>query len=261
MGSSSGPGTPVQYAPRTGVLPTLASTPLGVLAVIAAGLPLVSEPRVVTRAIPLAESGRPEPALILEYDLSVSSFDVGATTQAIWQGNLLTGAVVDVYAAQRFGTVRGAHATVVTPDGNRDELGGGFGNAVRNQLFDDPPALLGELAAEAGAEFGLRDVQASTVQAIQPAVVLIATTATPVESANALNQHGALAKLVGGPINHLEGLYLELRNAAGTPLYAVGKAPRAAAGNTWADPSLGLNVGRRRMPPSRTPSQAGVGRS
>jgi hypothetical protein len=82
-----------------------------------------------------------------------------------------------------------------------------------------------------------------TVRAIQPAVVLIATTDTPESSVNAVRQHGALDKLLGCPRKHLEGDYLELRDATGALLYASGAARRAAAGNWFVDPSLGIRIG------------------
>jgi hypothetical protein len=188
MATRLGPGIPVQYAPRSGELPTLASTPDGVVAVIGSGLPLVLDARVETQMVQLYESALskpPEPALVLEYDLSVVSFEPGARPQVLWQGHLFAGAVADVYEVRGFGTIHGTYATLVTPEGNREYVGGGLGNTMPNQLFDDPPAWLGENAAKAGAEFGLQDVQVSTVRAIQPSVVLIATTDTPTESVNA----------------------------------------------------------------------------
>ena len=241
-------GGPVQYAPRTGELPTLAPTPDGVVAAIASGLPLVLAARVETQLVQLFESAlsRPlEPGLVLEYDLAVASFEPGAHPQAFWQGHLLAGAVADVYEVRGFGMIHEARATLVTPEGNRQLVGGGFGNTVPNQMFDDPPASLGEIAAGAGAQFGLRDVQAATVRAIQPAVVLIATTDTPVASVNAVRHRGAVDKLLGCPRRHLEGDYLELRDPAGTILYASGAARRAAAGISYVDPSLGITIGHR----------------
>jgi hypothetical protein len=200
--------------------------------------------------VPLFESKPAEPSLVLEYELSVASFEPGAATQAAWQGNLLAGAVADVYEVRGFGMIREARGTLVTPEGSRQNVGGGFGNTVPNQLFDDPPASLGEIAAREGAQLGLRNVQTSTVRAIQPAVVLIATTDTPAASVNATRHRGPLDKLVGCPAKHLEGVYLELRHAAGTPLYASGAARRAAAGNWFVDPSLGIKIGHG---PPRTP--------
>ena len=234
----------MQYAPRTGELPTLASTPDGVVAAIASGLPLVLDARVVTRLVPLFESEPPEPAPVLEYDLSVASFAPGASAQSAWQGHLLAGAVADVFEVRGFGMIREARGTLVTPEGSRQNVGGGFGNTVPDQLFDDPPASLAEIAAREGAQLGLRNIPTSTVRAIQPAVVLIATTDTPAASVNAVREQGALDKLLGCPRKHLEGDYLELRDASGTILYASGAARRAAAGNWFVGPSLGIRVGR-----------------
>jgi hypothetical protein len=248
--ATKSPGRPVQYAPRTGELPTLASTPDGVVAAIAAGLPLVLDARVVTGPVQLFESRAPEPALVLEYDLGVASFEPGAGTQASWQGHLLAGAVADVYEVRGFGTIREVRATLVTPEGSRQKIGGGFGNTVPDQLFDDPPASLGEIAAREGAQLGLRSVRVSTVRAIQPAVVLVATTDTPLASVNAVRQRDVVDQLLGCPRKHLEGNYLELRDSADKLVYASGEARRAAAGNWFVDPSLGIEIGHR---PSRTP--------
>ena len=240
-------GRPVQYAPRTGQLPTLASTWDGVVVAIGSGLPLVLDARVETQLVQLFESALskpPEPALVLEYDLGVASFEPGAATQAEWQGHLLAGAVADVFEVRGFGMIREARGTLVTPEGSRQSVGGGFGNTVPNQLFDDPPASLDEIASREGAQLGLRNIQVSTVRAIQPAVVLVATTDTPAASVNAVRQRGALDKLLGCPRKHLEGDYLELRDAAGTILYASGAARRAATGKWFVDPALGIKIGR-----------------
>jgi hypothetical protein len=172
-----------------------------------------------------------EPGLVLECDLGVASLGSGtANVQALWQGHLLAGAVADVYEVRRFDRICRVRLTFVAPDGSRDPVGGGLGSTVPNQLFDDPPASLEEIATKAGAEFGLRNIQASTMRALRPAVALTATTDTPAESVNAVRQRGALDKLLGCPRSHLEGDYLELRDGAGNPLYASGGARRAGAG-------------------------------
>jgi hypothetical protein len=238
----------VQYAPRTGELPTLASTPDGVVAAIAAGLPLVLDARVVTGLVQLFES-RP---LSLRWcsNTTWASRVSNLAPVASWQGHLLAGAVADVYEVRGFGTIREVRATLVTPEGSREDIGGGFGNTVPNQLFDDPPTSVGEIAAREGAQIGLRSVRASTVRAIQPAVVLVATTDSPLASVNAVRQRGVVDKLLGCPRKHLEGNYLELRDSADKLVYASGEARRADAGNWFVDPSLGIDIGHG---PPRTP--------
>ena len=230
---------PIQIAPRRGPIPAVAGTPVRVVSTIAARLPLVASARVVTGAIPVSDEGKAtRKAHVLEYDLRVSSFGGSAISEAIWQGSLLSGAVADEYCARGFGTIEEARGTLVAPNGMRRPVGGGLGNVFHDQVFDDVPVSIGATVTNAAARFGLRDVEVSTVQGLQQAIVIHTTTDTPARTVAELSRSGVDA-LLGGPPQRFEGVYLEVRDPSGKPLYVFESASRDGEGGGWLTPSLG----------------------
>lgn len=235
---SGGDGAPVQFAPQTGSVPLVAGTPAEVVTALAARLPLVSNARVVTTAIP-AEDGSSANGLVLKYDLLVPSFGGASIAKASWEGDLLTGAVLDEYATRGLGSLAEAEATLVDPSGAEQPIGGGFGNVVPNQVFNDVPSSFGAQVAAAAGQFGLTHVSVTTIQGLQAAPVIIGTTNQPQSTVSALEQPSAVDTLLGGPPTQFEGTYLEVRDTAGNPIYIAATAARNGSSTVWADPSVG----------------------
>jgi hypothetical protein len=237
--ATPGDGAPVQFAPQRGQIPFLAGSASDVLKVIASRLPLVANARLVTEAIP-GEEGSSTTGNVLEYDLLVPGFNGAAIAKASWEGDLLTGALIDEYAARGLGSIVETNATLVDPSGARQPIGGGFGNVVSDQIFASVPNSLADQVAAGAAQFGLHSVSLSRVQGLQEAPVIVATTDQPRETASALEQPSALASLLGGPPSMYEGLYIEVRDTSGAPVYIAATASRAGASTVWIAPSLGV---------------------
>ena len=171
-------------------------------------------------------------------------------TKALWEGNLLAGAVADEYAARGFGQIVGASATLVATDGREQPVGGGIGHVVPDQVFDDVPSSIAATVARGGATAGLRNVAVSKVRGLQEALVVSATTDNPAQTAAALAQPGGLRSVLGGAPTRFEGVYLEVRNAAGDLVYITAAAPRAGASTFWIAPGLGVAPRGRFTAPS-----------
>jgi len=237
-------GAPVQYSPSRGALPTVPGSPEEILSYLARNLTSISAPRIVIDHIP-TENGQQsdETGQFLRYDLAVPSFDGGDSTEAIWEGQLFTGAVLDVLRDRGYGVLAGAEATLVTPDGKRRPIGGGFGKAVSNQLFAVVPTDLKEQIDRAAPELGLTDVQVERLDVLQTAVVIRAT-APSEKTVNSLANSNPIERLIGRSPTDFEGSLLVVESEAGDPVYIVGGAPRAAGGIRWVDPAMGLSITR-----------------
>ena len=239
-------GEPVRVAPARGTIPAFKGSPAAGIAKLAEGLPLVSNPRVVVGTIP-AESGGPgTTGNILEYDLAVQARGGSAITKALWEGELFAGAVADEYAASGLQPIVEVHPYLVTPDGARRLAGGGVATQIHDQVFDHVPSNVGTTVAAAARGFGLRQVKVSTLTAIQNAVAIDALSDTPKAAVDALQKsdHGVLGALLGVRPGRYEGIFVEIRDAQGRPMFIDASAPRSGAGIAWADPSSGIEVGR-----------------
>lgn len=245
LNDSTEDGAPVQYSPSIGVLPTIPGSPEQVLAYLAKGLPLIANPRVVNEAIP-TEDGRQSDASgqFLYYDLAVTSFEGRDSVEAIWEGQLFTGAALDVFRDRGFGVLAGADATLVRTDGARRPIGGGFGKVVANQEFESIPPGLSERIAATAPDLGLTNVQVRNLDIVQGALVIEASTATPEKTVKSLVESNPIATLTGRSATDFEGTLLIVRNSAGSPVLIDGTAPRAAAGIRWVDPAMGVEVTR-----------------
>jgi hypothetical protein len=241
---SAGPrdGRPMRFAPAVGNIPIISGPAAAVVRRLAAKLPLIANARVVTETIPVSDEGATAALPVLEDDLHVATFYGSDIAEALWQANLLSGAVVDEFRARGFAGIAEAHGTLVTPDGQQQPIGGGFGHVEANQVFDDVPGSIATTIANAAWRFGLRSTRVSTVRALQPAVVIHTTTDTPTASVNALIHSGGLSSILGGSPTRFEGVYLEIRDTSGAPIYISATAARAGSATFWADPSLGLQM-------------------
>jgi hypothetical protein len=239
-------GQPIQVAPARGTIPAFTGSPAAGIAKLAEGLPLVSNPRVVVGTIP-AESGGPGTiGNVLEYDLAVPAFGGSAITKALWEGQLFAGAVADEYAASGLQPIVEVHPYLVTPDGSRQLAGGGVASQIHDQVFDHVPSNVGTTVAAAARGFGLRGVKVSTLTAIQNAVAIDAVSDAPKAAVDALEKsnHGVLGALLGVRPGNYEGIFVEIRDSQGRPMFIDASAPRSGAGIAWADPSSGIEVGR-----------------
>lgn len=236
-------GSPIQIAPNRGNVPMPVGPPAEVVAALAARLPLVRNARVVLSRISGEEGNTWSEGLVLEYELRVSAFEGGAIGQAIWEGDLLTGGVADVYASRGFGAIREVHAWLVTPNGQRSGTVGGVGVVVRDQVFDDFPSDVERTIAKAARLFGLRDVTVAYIQGLQRAIVITATSDHPKRDVTHLTRRRSLDVLLGRSATDFEGVFLEVKDGAGATVYSVGRAPRNGAGVSWASPELGVRTG------------------
>jgi hypothetical protein len=243
-------GAPVQLAPGAGAVPVVDGTPSQVLATLAGRLPLVSNPSVAEVTIPPAPdptaAGNPVAGLALSYDLVVDSTSGSDIGQAMWEGDLFVGAVADEFVARGFGEIVDVSGTLVTPNGARQAIGGGVGRVVREQVFDQIPGELGATVVRNAGDIGLRSVGVKTFSVLQGGVLVIdAVSDSPVADVSALLSKGGLDFLLGQSPANFEGVFLEIDDRGGNPVYTQGAAPRDGAGNWWATPSLGFNENPR----------------
>lgn len=258
LAASAGPAeqpdrSPIQFAPAVGNIPFVAGPPAVVVRTLATKLPLIANARVVSDTIPVSDAGETATVPVLEYDLRVPGLNGSDITEALWQGNLLSGALVDEFRARGFGQIAEAHGTLVSPDGQRQIIGGGFGHVAPNQVFNDIPGSIGASIAAAASRFGLRSTRVSTVSSLQSCVVVHAITDTPASSVAALIRNGGLRAILDGSPTRFEGIYLDVRDGSGAPVYISATAARAGAATFWVKPGLGVQPrGKLQRAPAAT---------
>jgi hypothetical protein len=184
-------------------------------------------------------------------DLAVDSIRDSGITKALWERDLFMGAVRDEFAAQGFGNVIDGRSTLVTPDGSRYPDGGGVSIGVpTNQVFDAAPTSA--TVASATSALGFRSAQTSTMRVLQDAVVITAVSDSPAADISAYLQKGGLQGLLGQSPMNFEGVYFEVDNTAGNPVYIADTAPRDGGGGWWADPSIGIQGDYHPVVPAST---------
>ena len=246
-------GLPGQLSPSVGNVPVIDGTPSDVLATLASRLPLVSNPATVAETVPASpDPGSPGSAvsgLKVLCDVAVDSATGSGIAKALWERDLFTGAVRDEFAARGFGSVIDGEATLVTPDGARQSAGGGVSIGVRtDQVFDAIPSDIASTINQQATSIGFRSVQVETMQVLQDVLVIHAVSDSPATDVAALRQQGGLQFLLGQPPMNFEGVYLEIDDSSGSPVYITDTAPRDGGGGWWADPSLGI-IGDAPSPP------------
>lgn len=230
----------MQVGPMRGQIAIVPGTPAQVVMTLASRLPLVRQAVVQEQTIPGEGSDAGSQALVLRYQLLVPTLVGIRRSEALWQGDLLTGAVADEYAVRGFGKIGGAFASLITPTGETADYGGAVGNVVRNQVFLDVPADIAAAVTRRAALFGLHHVHVSQVTALQTAIAIKATTGNPKRDvAHLMQRHGLSALLQRAPGSY-EGAFLEIDDASGAARYVVGYAGRNGAKLYWLDPSLGI---------------------
>jgi hypothetical protein len=163
-------------------------------------------------------------------------------TEAVWQAQLLVGAVVELAGSSRSlqSDIGYIQFSGQRPDGTviRD-LGGGMGYVARGQHFaglnDTTVAIRKSVEAGASA-LGLTVDEVTVFRALgaAPAVVLTA----PDIRAAAANLSLLEEKLFGSTPRY-EGYYLEIRGKDGKPGVFRSVSYLTGAGALWIDPSLG----------------------
>jgi hypothetical protein len=236
-------GSPAQFSPHRGDVPVLGSTPEAALHALAARFPDVASVSVSTDQFPSEDGTSTIPLRRAHILVDVPSMSVPSIAQALWESGLLAGAIASEYAQLGAESLGGAETTIVTPDGMRRVIGGGLGKAVPDQVFDSVPSGIASRVASAAASRGISNVHVTKRRVLQDALVIHASSAAPAQAAKGLQQDG-LQALLGESPSDFEGVYLELDDSAGHPMYISATAPRAAASFAWADPSLGLDIGK-----------------
>lgn len=245
------------FSPRLGEVPRIGDTRSEVIATLESRLSLVSNATVFSETVPAApdnasEHARAVSGLAVKYDLSVTSTQGADIGQALWEGDLFTGALRDEFAARGLGDVIDAYGTFVTPDGTRESAGGGVSYAVAtNQVFNAVPSDIVTTIARNAASVGLRSVQVDTLPVLQDALVIRATSDAPQTDVAALLAKGGLRFLLGENPADFEGVYLQIDDGSGAKVYDVDTAPRAGGGGFWAAPSLGIGGDYRAVPTHR----------
>jgi hypothetical protein len=223
----------------------------------------VSNPTTVAETIPPppGSDGIALSGIKVTCDLAVSSFQGAGIAKALWERDLFMGAVRAEFAAQGFGNVIDGSSTLVTPDGSKEPDGGGVSeNLPTNQVYDAiPPSLSSSIAAAASA-VGFHSVQTDVLPVIQDALVITVVSDSPSTDVATFLHKGGLAALLGQSPANFEGVYFEVDNGAGVPVYISDTAPRDGGSSWWADPSTGITGDYSATPPSdgsTTPSSDG----
>lgn len=228
----------MQFAPRVGTIKGLSGDPGVWLAAQAAKVRYVRNPSVV-RASALDGQGNE-----VSFDLTVEALTGEEITRANWEGHLFAGAVADRYRASGLDPIVAVDAALVTPDGRRQRLGGGFGSVVPSQQFRDVDLSVMQAVRTNAARLGLTDVYIETVEGLQDALVISIRAKDAGELVRGTARDGGLARsLLGSPATDYEGVYVQVSDEAGLA-YVTATAPRAGVGFAWARPDTGLSAGR-----------------
>lgn len=239
-GSQQLAATPVQFSPSRGLNEVFAGTPTEALADLQKGLPMVRNAHLGPTHVP-GTTGT-----MLALDLVVSGFVASEIGEALWERDLFAGAAADRFAASGFDPIVEVSATLISPDGARQPVGGGLGRVVRDQVFVDPPTdvpfILG-LAARA-AQIGLTNPQVSRVHGLQDALIIrMQTGSAEATTRTVVDEPQLLTELLAGPPTAYEGVFFELDDLAGTPLFITATAPRAGTAMVWVKPEFGIPLG------------------
>lgn len=229
-------GARIQVAPARGQIAPFRSSVRAGLAELSRTLPLVRNPRV--GRIDVDDVQGP----LLEFDLVVPALSGGQTAEALWQGEVFTGAAVAKLAAGGTNLVE-VQETFVAPDGSRRPIGGGLGHVVRDQVFGKAPADIAARVSANAAPFGLRDVRTEVLHGLQDAVAVHATTDDVAKAAAEIRDTpGLLADILGTRPTALEGAFLEIDDVDGKPVYVRGVAGSNGSAMVWARPGLDVSL-------------------
>ncbi len=211
------------------------ATPAGPhLATLARSLPLVKAPRL--RRIEVDGVHGP----LLEFDLAVSAFDGGEAAEALWQGEVFSGAAAARLASRGTKLVE-VQETLVAPDGTRRRIGGGIGHVVGPRAFARAPADIGSRVAVNAARAGLRSAGTEVLHGLRDAIAIhVRTDDVARTTAGIRTNPGILAALLGTAPTRYEAAFLEIDDAFGDPVYVQAVAAGNGSSMTWARPGQDL---------------------
>jgi hypothetical protein len=176
----------------------------------------------------------------LDIAMRTSSVGDGGDMAALWESDLLMGAVADLIATgpSHWDTLSGAALTELLPGGGQASAPQteGAGAIVSRQLFaDDPPEVIERRISDAAASFGLVVVSTRVLHALTAAPMVVLRTSDP----NVLRQLPQITGALFGDFPPTyEGHYLEIQDMSGHALVRLAASFRTGAGRTWTDPSV-----------------------
>lgn len=234
-------GQPIRYGVGVGAVPPFAGSPSAGVAEFVRRFPTV-ENVTVRRSETASEAG----GHVASVRLAVRSFASQDVIRAWWEAHVLVGALADTYVASGLPRLTELDATLVRPDGANERLGGGLGNVAPSQRFETIGRQLRDAVQANARGAGITGVRLTTVRGIDEALVIAGTVADPGRDVARLREAGssALTRLLDRPPGRLEGVYLEVQDRNGRPVYVEATASRAGAAIAWGDRSLGIRVGR-----------------
>ena len=238
---AGGDGAPVQFAPTTGTTPSLGRDADSIIAAVKARVPNVLSLQITSDPISNGSGNGTKNYWIAHIDIAAPADHGPDVARAMWESNLVGGALLTGFTQARLAPPFGVDMTVVTPDGARDHVGGGLGKVVPDQVFDAVTPELQTRVARNAASQGLTNVRVSTFQVVNDVIEIQATTtAPPAAAASAFYKARGLNGLLGESENNFEGVYFQLDDANGHPILIESTAPRAGGGGYWAAPSTGI---------------------
>jgi hypothetical protein len=156
-----------------------------------------------------------------------------AAVRPVWEANLVIAALRDrVHAGGASPDVIGSQISGELPDGRvLPNIGGGIGNVAFLQAFStaSPGEAVRDVRRNA-ATLGLRIDSIDVLTPLQAAPAVVATTH---DVAGLIRNPDAVVNALFGGIARYEGEYLEVRDAAGSPVFIQASAFRTGVGQRW----------------------------
>lgn len=172
------------------------------------------------------------------------------TTEPIWLGNLITGALRDKLYANSEPDLRSSTVAVNLPDGTTIlSAGGGVGSVTQGQMFSSTSdSDINAHIRSAAAAAGLTVDSLRIIHADQAAPAVVVSTSRPAAAAS--NPDALLTSLFGPPGTY-EGEYAKVLASDGTVVFVQGSSFRTGVGQRWVNPVYG---GGDDAPPATPPS-------
>ncbi len=219
------------------------ATPDSVATTLESELPLVKSADVVSSDVPGATGLKATLTLsvpgIVGDELPESAF-----AEATWEGELFGGVLADTYLEAGWGKIQTIQPSVVLPNGSIQQTEGGIGAIVPGESFKALPADAEKAIVQRGAELGLKSVTASRLPLLGGVLVVRAMTDSPAAALDAFAfSSDGVKSLIGESPWDYEGLFLEIDDSTGAPVFIDGIASRASAHLTWVRPDLRSSSG------------------
>jgi hypothetical protein len=170
--------------------------------------------------------------------IRVTSLDAGAPIEALWEGDLLEGAVVEGFATTRNAreALGGATFDLEFPSGdllaNHD---GGLGDVAVGQEFSHESGAAVKAAIQSALRrYALAPVSITVLRPLGPAPAVIASAADPRAVAE---QYTRIVEALFGAPPSYEGYYIDLRDPSGASFITASASFRTGAGRCWIDPA------------------------